>query len=584
MTEAKDTPEPKPETPSPAASPATSPPDSAVRRTRRGRRTPWWLWVLLALVLLVSGGVVLFRRFTSDTFVRAQALTAAEEYLAGRIEVGRASARMLRDLRVWNFRQYGDPAQPSQASFGTRDEPMLAVAQIECEVNPWAFLYGEVEPTRLVLRDIVLRMARGKDGRYNVERMCRPIPEKVLLKGRFFRDGIALRRMQFRMRDRAIFGDNAERVIEETDLDMRFTSTQLKSFEYTGRIRRGPLRGASVFGWLDCRDENAPVELSLETRLPRMEIEAGVMDLLPASVRRMCTEACLSGSIEGAGGLSLDHHRRFSYWADLECADVAFRIQNPQKPNLALLTVRDLSAQLRIDKQRVQCRSIVGRLHGGLIQGTAILHFDLARPEPSHSFRVSLRAENIPLAQVVKAIEGDSGTIKGRMSFFADLSGAISSRGNAEAHLHTLKGHARVRLTDAYLGELPTIARFYKAVNLQAPTRTVLDAAEAELRFDSGVAYFDRLHISSRNIEITGAGKITFKGDCDLVLTVLARKAPDELPVIPDAVRYLTSNLMPPVHMTGKVWAPKYSSMPKETFKNIIRKFPLLGTWLVGPK
>ncbi|HRU04476.1 MAG TPA: hypothetical protein P5137_01725, partial [Candidatus Brocadiia bacterium] len=86
---------------------------------------------------------------------------------------------------------------------------------------------------------------------------------------------------------------------------------------------------------------------------------------------------------------------------------------------------------------------------------------------------------------------------------------------------------------------------------------------------------FEHILLSSQAVEVTGRGTIRLDGETDLILAAVSPKTSGGIPLISDAfnvvIRGVQGAILPPVRVTGKIWAPKWKVMKLEPIRRPLR-------------
>jgi len=77
--------------------------------------------------------------------------------------------------------------------------------------------------------------------------------------------------------------------------------------------------------------------------------------------------------------------------------------------------------------------------------------------------------------------------------------------------MHALKGHGRIRLTDADIYELPLMIRLLKLLTVKPPDLTAFTSADMEFRIEEDQVYFDRLDFNGDAISLAGRGEMNMQ-------------------------------------------------------------------------
>jgi len=348
----------------------------------------------------------------------------------------------------------------------------------------------------------------------------------------------------------------------------------LESFDFSGQILKGALRGIQFQGWVASGAQGSAPDVQLEVEIPRLEMGPELFALLPSGQAEMLRKLKLAGTVWGNASLSFSSEGEVSYGAEVKCADISCSLDTPP------LAIRSLSARLRMDEKRIQCWSFVGRAWGGPISGTGIVHLP-PEPQGSPRFEGRLLLERGSLEELVSRLEGQAASLKGKLTLSADASGLTDD-------LNSIEAAGTVSLSDARLVELPLVAGLLNVLSLSLPARAVFDTVELRFQVTEGVVQLGHLFLSSETIDITGKGSITLEGDMDLVVAAATSERPRRgIPILSKAlsvvIRGIQETVMPPVRITGKVNEPKFKVMSMEPIKRPLRSLRELVPLLPSP-
>ncbi len=331
----------------------------------------------------------------------------------------------------------------------------------------------------------------------------------------------------------------------------------LDALDFTGRFVSGPLQGGRVSGWCDGIASGRPA-VQARLNLPRVDIDDELISLLPESYQALLGPYSLDGTVSVAGFIARATDGRVQYSAEVDLSDGRLKCDRPP------LTLHGLSAAVHVDEKRVQCRQFVGRAWGGDVNGTLLVTLQTpAGGGPTFECRIEMK--DASLGQLGSQLSGQAARMAGRMSAGADVRGSPGD-------LHSIAGRGSFDLSEARLAELPLVAGLFDVFSLRLPERAVFDQIELAAQAENGMVNLSSILLSSQTVDITGKGRISFEGDCNLVMGVVTSQRPGGgIPLLSDAltfaVRGLQRNVLPPVRVTGKVWEPRYTPMVMEPIR-----------------
>jgi hypothetical protein len=346
---------------------------------------------------------------------------------------------------------------------------------------------------------------------------------------------------------------------------------------WQARMSSGPLRGVQADGRADLSAASPAVPLSVELSVPTLEITPQLRRFLPVHAPPWMEQIDLSGALTGRASMDRDGKGRLAYSARLETFGL-----NATSPSLPV-SLRGVSAQLYLDQNRIQCRSLVGRSWDGLLRGNGVLTWgEGAEPD---CFDARLTVERASLARMV-GTDADAGKESSQLAGGVDFS--IDAKGDP-SDLRSITGRGEVELKEGRIAQLPLLAGLLNILKLSMPTRGVFDQGRARFRLREGKVHIRELHLASEVIEITGKGTIDINGDVRLVLAAsTSQRKGKGIPLLSDAislvVRGIQQSILPPVLVKGKIWEPKYKVLALEPIKTPLRSITGLIPLLPSPE
>jgi hypothetical protein len=157
------------------------------------------------------------------------------------------------------------------------------------------------------------------------------------------------------------------------------------------------------------------------------------------------------------------------------------------------------------DAMRKAPRFITARVFGdGELSLDGQLKFN-----PAGDFLIQTSLDQADLATIVADLQPSVRGVTGKVS------GAVSLRGTTEG-VHTWHGNGQVKLTDAYLYELPTMVSVLQVLSIQRPDRNAFTESNMEFKIEGDDLEFTHLDLNGGVISLKGKGRLTGRRDLDL--------------------------------------------------------------------
>ena len=157
------------------------------------------------------------------------------------------------------------------------------------------------------------------------------------------------------------------------------------------------------------------------------------------------------------------------------------------------------------DSKRKAPRFITARVFGdGELSLDGQLKFS-----PAGDFLIQTSLDQADLATIVADLQPSVRGVTGKVS------GAVSLRGTTEG-VHTWRGDGQVKLTDAYLYELPTMVSVLQVLSIQRPDRNAFTESNMEFKIEGDDLEFTHLDLNGGVISLKGKGRVTGRRDLDL--------------------------------------------------------------------
>jgi len=187
---------------------------------------------------------------------------------------------------------------------------------------------------------------------------------------------------------------------------------------------------------------------------------------------------------------------------------------------------------------------------------------------PAGDFLIQTSLDQADLATIVADLQPSVRGVTGKVS------GAVSLRGTTEG-VHTWQGEGQVKLTDAYLYELPTMVSVLQVLSIQRPDRNAFTESNMEFKIEGDDLEFTHLDLNGGVISLKGKGRLTGRRDLDLKFyTQIGR---DEFQIFRPLVGEMNRQFML-IEVTGPVDHPnsRKTAFPRLN-ENLQQIFPELA-------
>jgi hypothetical protein len=217
------------------------------------------------------------------------------------------------------------------------------------------------------------------------------------------------------------------------------------------------------------------------------------------------------------------------------------------------------------DAMRKAPRFITARVFGdGELSLDGQLKFN-----PAGDFLIQTSLDQADLATIVADLQPSVRGVTGKVS------GAVSLRGTTEG-VHTWHGDGQVKLTDAYLYELPTMVSVLQVLSIQRPDRNAFTESNVEFKIEGDDLEFTHLDLNGGVISLKGKGQLI--GCRDLKLTFYTQIGRGELQIFRPLVGDVNRQFML-IEVTGPLEHPvsRKTAFPKLN-ENLQKIFPELAS------
>ncbi len=150
-------------------------------------------------------------------------------------------------------------------------------------------------------------------------------------------------------------------------------------------------------------------------------------------------------------------------------------------------------------------RFITARLFG---DGELFLDGQL-KFSPAGDFQIQTSMDHADLATIVADLQPGVRGVTGKVF------GAVNLAGTTDG-VHTWHGDGQVKLTDAYLYELPTMVSVLQVLSIQRPDRNAFSESNMEFKIEGDDLEFTHLDLNGGVISLKGKGRLTGRRDLDL--------------------------------------------------------------------
>ena len=189
---------------------------------------------------------------------------------------------------------------------------------------------------------------------------------------------------------------------------------------------------------------------------------------------------------------------------------------------------------------------------------------------PAGDFLIQTSFDQVDLATIVADLQPSVRGVTGKVS------GAVSLRGTTEG-VHTWQGNGQVKLSDAYLYELPTMVSVLQVLSIQRPDRNAFTESNMEFKIEGDDLEFTHLDLNGGVISLKGKGRVTGRRDLDLKFyTQIGR---GELQIFRPLVGDVNRQFML-IEVTGPLEHPisRKTAFPKLN-ENLQKIFPELASY-----
>ncbi len=188
---------------------------------------------------------------------------------------------------------------------------------------------------------------------------------------------------------------------------------------------------------------------------------------------------------------------------------------------------------------------------------------------PAGDFLIQTSLDHADLATIVADLQPSARGVTGKVF------GSVNLRGTTEG-VHTWHGDGQVKLTDAYLYELPTMVSVLQVLSIQRPDRNAFTESNMEFKIEGDDLEFTHLDLNGGVISLKGKGRVT--GRRDLNLTFYTQIGRGELQIFRPLVGDVNRQFML-IEVTGPLEHPisRKTAFPKLN-ENLQKIFPELAS------
>lgn len=163
-----------------------------------------------------------------------------------------------------------------------------------------------------------------------------------------------------------------------------------------------------------------------------------------------------------------------------------------------------------------------GSVHGGSCEGTLQLNTGIG----GSNFLVDINMGDIDLSSLLKAIQGDTGLMQGRLQIHAQLTGDLNES-------YPVQGTGNLEVGQAKLTGIVALDKLGELLNLAQLRDIVFDSIRGTFKVGDRKITFYELEARSKDLSLTGTGFIGF--DRKLDFDVLLSLSPELAAQIPPA-------------------------------------------------
>lgn len=256
----------------------------------------------------------------------------------------------------------------------------------------------------------------------------------------------------------------------------------------------------------------------------------------------------------------LDH---VSGWFDGHQLDVrgAMKLNSV---NLMGQQLTELESPFKVGKGRAELSNIRGKLLDGLVSG----RFEISLDTTPQYYAVV----DVDRADLKRYAE----TVTGRQSYRGLLSGHLELNGMGN-DLRTLQGEGGARVEDGNLGELPFMLSLINQLQPKfkgAKAKTLFDSADVTVSIRNGESSLNPIKLKGNVISFLGRGRMDVQGNLDLTLSPLAGRDRLHVPVLSDALREASDQLLV-VRARGQITDPNITIGPLPVLSDTIRSMSI---------
>lgn len=187
---------------------------------------------------------------------------------------------------------------------------------------------------------------------------------------------------------------------------------------------------------------------------------------------------------------------------------------------------------------------------------------------PAGDFQVQTSLDNADLATIVADLQPTVRGVTGKVS------GAVNLIGTTEG-VHTWSGDGQVKLTDAYLYELPAMVSVLQVLSIQRPDRNAFTDSNMQFKIVGDDLEFTHLDLNGDVISLKGKGRVT--GGRELNLNFYTQIFRDEFQIFRPLVGDMNRQFMQ-IEVTGPLEHPvsRKTAFPNLN-ENLQQMFPELA-------
>jgi hypothetical protein len=148
--------------------------------------------------------------------------------------------------------------------------------------------------------------------------------------------------------------------------------------------------------------------------------------------------------------------------------------------------------------------------------------------------------------------------IEGRQNLQGRIDATLGLQGTGASH-NAMSGRGSIRLSDAYVYELPGMVRMLKLLSLRAPDRNAFSNMDIAYRIEGEHIYFDPINFHGDAISLLGSGEMDWQSNLNVNFRAVVGRAEPQIPFIKEMFSGASRGAML-VRVRGTLQTPDISS------------------------